>query len=153
MPSYIKTSVKLSFNATQHNMVKSGEATPEQAWVGMKNKFPLYTGHGNYTPEHEEYTRAVISVINNNSADGVELELLDKGLAAGTYVYVENLEHDEDIKGISFNIVQYFKDQDVYDKVKAEFDKTNAYNREGVDPNTHDYTIQNVNFHKPYKEV
>lgn len=151
MPSYIKTSVKLSFKADQHQMVRSGDATIDAAWVGIKNKFPLYTGGGLHTPEHEEYTRAVIDLIATNSTEGVELELLDKSLEEGAYVYVENMEHDEDTKGISFNIIQYIKDQETYNKLKSEFDSTNAYNREGEDPATWEYTIQTVNFHKPYK--
>lgn len=151
MPSYIKASVKVSFSATEHQMVKSGDVTLEVAWASMKNKFPLYTGGGLHTPEHEEYSRDVIKKIALNSDDGSELEIFDKALEEGAHAYLENLEHDEDTKGISFDVIYYYPDQETYDKLKAEFEETNAFNRGAENSGKWEYGVENVNFHKPYK--
>ena len=153
MPNYIKTHNDISMTA-QDWTSPEGESVPRDLmWEHIKQKFPVYTGTP-HSEQHEIYTSNIVNAVSldNNREDNDEVLILNKHNEVGAWFYVEDLEHDEDLKKLTMTWVVYYPDQDAIDDVN-DFRRTLESPWKNVNEDLESEVHNNVNFHRPYREV
>jgi len=151
MPSYIQKRTPLTAVTADHTMVISGEATSEEAWEAIKLKFPTFSG-ARHSEEHVKYSRQFLETIaiNNQRIDNDEAEIFNKVAEIGIWLYIENCIHDEVTRIVSWDIVEYFRDQTALTTAETWLKSSNVFNNHAERANPSIYTT--VDFHRPYRE-
>ena len=150
MPSYIKSYNEFTITA-QDWTTPEGQAVPkDQMWEHIKLSFPVYSGTL-HSEQHELYTADIIAEFsrNNNREDNDEVSIANKHKELGAWFYVEDLEHDEDLKKVTMTWVAYYKDQDVIDDMN-DFRRTLESGWKNVNEDLEAQARSSVDFHRPY---
>jgi len=150
MPSYIQRVSAQRSIVADHKMVLSGERTPEECWAKIKERVPTYSGEL-HTEAHEQYTREMFALFSeiNERDDDDELDNYDRLVAMGVWTYIENPVFNEDTKIFSWNMVEYFKDEDTKEIADEFINASNSFNRQNRDLSNTE-TVKQVHFHRPY---
>lgn len=150
MPSYIKSYNEITITA-QDWTNPEGQAVPkDQMWEHIKLSFPVYSGTL-HSEQHELYTSDIIAEFsrNNNREDNDEVSIANKHKELGAWFYVEDLEHDEDLKQVTMTWVAYYKDQDVIDDLN-DYRRTLDSAWSNVNESLESQVHSTVDFHRPY---
>jgi len=153
MPTYIKSFNEISMTAQDWTSPEGASVPKDQMWEHIKEKFPEYTGTS-HSEQHEIYTSNIVTAISqeNNREDNDEVLVLNKHDEVGAWFYVEDLEHDEDLKKLTMNWVVYYPNQDAIDDIN-DFRRTLDSPWKDVNEDLESEVHTSVNFHRPYKEV
>ena len=166
MPTYIKQTTTVNIQTVGGPCFSGDNFTEEEIRDMFASLYPLYTGHGPHTPEHEEYTRLIL---NNLGSDEQHFDLISSGLTSesdrgsldeldayntainsGAYVYVENMQHHTSNDSISFDIVGYFRDEEHKTEVGNSF---TSRSREQATRHGLEVSVTTCDFHKPYRDA
>lgn len=150
MPSYIQRVSAQRSIVADHKMVLSGERTLEDCWEKMKERVPSFSGQL-HTEAHEQYTREMFALFSeiNGREDYDELDNYDRLVAMGVWTYIEDLVFDEDTKIASWNMVEYFKDEDTKEIADGIVNASNSFDRQ-IRVLPENETTKSVDFHRPY---
>jgi hypothetical protein len=150
MPSYIQRTFPIYVSASMCEGIEE-----DNAWEYLTQSYPLFDGTY-HSEAHDIFTEQVFNTNAqlNGRDDEDESTIYDHTKEIGALVYVENLEHDEETKTVSWNIVSYYKDQECLD-ASIEYIKSkklfNNHERDG-DELPEQATVAVVDFHRPYPD-
>jgi hypothetical protein len=148
MPTYLKNSIELEIPAADWDSPNGDTIPKDTMWGFIKEAYPVHTGTL-HSEQHEIFTKSIVDLFsqNNNREDNDESAIAAKLNELGVWFYVEDLEHDEDLKKVTMTWNAYFPDQDIADDF-IDFLKTLESPWGLGDGDTLD--LKTVDFHRPY---